>query len=327
MKGRGAGRRTSSDGQTRQASICYNRFVKIILVTTDTSGRNVVFTSDQMKAHSLEEATKLATKGMLDGIHVVRSGAGSYLRSNPNTVEHDDLDAFSVSSHKLFASLDDLSVVMPLQGFRLYFKLYKAYLKSREKEGETMIMIDGYPRMTREHVTEKLAPHRTLVFDAAAQFSIDPYLLGGIIIDEIARASMFEEILDVLLPSFIGWNASAGIAQVKMETARGLIKSDYYNPNTSDKKLSKENIGQTSRSYLYTYVVKPKHSIYFAAARMRALIDEWESVGDIGNKPEIIATLYSRKYKKPNPDPQPTARGLQIAGEFYRLAKEILRSL
>lgn len=299
--------------------------MNIVLVITDSGGKNVVFTTDALQSHSMDDAAKLVVQGMIGNIHVVQTGAGSYLRANPNAVEKDNLDVLSISSYKLFASLDNISVVMPLPGFRLYWKLYQAYLKGRKREGATIVRIEGRPRTTVEHVMEKLSPHRTLVFDAAEHFSIDPYLLGGIIIDEIARANVIEEISDVLLLSFVGWNSSAGVAQVKMETARGLIRQGYYNPNPRDGKLSKKNIGTVPRAYLYKYVVQPKHSIFFAAAHVRALIDRWLPFVDISDRPDIIGTLYSLK-RDPHPNPQPNDRGRQIAGKFYRLAKRILKS-
>ena len=76
--------------------------------------------------------------------------------------------------------------------------------------------------------------------------------------------------------------------------------------------------------YLYKYIVQPEHNIFFAAAKMRSLIDLWKKSVDITNEPAIIATLYSRKDKAPHSNPQPNDRGLQIANEFYQLAKEWL---
>ncbi len=58
---------------------------------------------------------------------------------------------------------------------------------------------------------------------------------------------------------------------------------------------------------------------------MRALIDGWRKFIDISKSPNIIATLYSLKGKTPHAHPEPNNRGLQIANEFYKLAKEWLR--
>lgn len=96
------------------------------------------------------------------------------------------------------------------------------------------------------------------------------------------------------------------------------------NPNPSDKNLSRENVGAVTRRYLYDYVVQPKHSIYFAAARMREIIDQWSGKIDLSDRLEIIFTLYHQKPRTPNLTPGPDKRGLQIQKEFLPLAESIL---
>jgi len=75
---------------------------------------------------------------------------------------------------------------------------------------------------------------------------------------------------------------------------------------------------------LYEYVKQPEHSIFFAAARMRELADRWKRFVNLDTMPEIVSTLYHLPddKKKPHGNPQPNERGLQIAHEFYKLAKE-----
>ena len=217
--------------------------------------------------------------------------------------------------------MDNINYALTTPAFGNYWRLYQGSLI----RDQPLIVINGHPRITKEAVKVKIQPHRDLIFAAAKKFKIDPYLLGAIIIDEIARMYPFEEIADKLGASFVGANTSAGIAQVKMDTAIDLIASGYYNPNPNDSKLSPANAGKISRSYLYEYVQQPKHSISFAAARMRKLADEWKKFVDLSKRPEIIATLYSLKRGNPHAHPQPNDRGLQIAEEFYQLTKEWLR--
>lgn len=297
--------------------------MKIVLTATDSTGKNRVFTTEDLHTLSATQLAKLVKQGKTNDIHIVNARAGSYLRANPNTLRADNLDILSISQYKLFAALDDLGIAMGSRGFRRYWQLYQIYLKNRQAKGETVIHIDGRARTTMEYVTHKLSPHRKYVFDAADRFAVDPYLLGAIIIDEIARANVIEGISDIFLTQFVGWNASAGIAQVRMETARGLIKQEYYNPNPLDKQLSHERISRTLRSHLFQYVTQPKHSIFFAAARIRSLIDEWQPKIDLKQTPEIIATLYHLPYIQPKTDPGANERGLQIMQEFYPLAKRI----
>ena len=296
--------------------------MKIILVATDAHGKNLVFVSDTLQTYSLEQALALARDGKLKNIYAVNGDTGSYIRTKPIVPQGEQLDRISISSFRLFSSTDDIRHALSTPAFSCYWKIYQRSLKA---EGRRFIVIEGHPRITQNDAWEKLRSHRGIIFGAAKKFNVDPYLLGAIIIDEIARMAPLEEIRDTLTGQFIGINTSAGIAQVKTDTARGLIQSGYYNPNPDDPRLSKEKIKKISLSYLYQYVAQPKHSIFFAAAKMRALVDEWKKFIDISDSPDIIATLYSLKGKTPHAHPQPNDRGLQITNEFYKLAKEWLR--
>ncbi len=296
--------------------------MKIILVATNAQSKNLVFVTDTLQTYSLQKTLALAKENKLENVYPVQGSAGAYLRTKPNTPRKEQLDQLSISSYQLFSSKNDLHHALSTPAFSNYWLMFQHSLGD---EDGPLIVIDGYPRITQEAAREKLQPHRDLIFAAAKKFNVDPYLLEAIIIDEIARANPFEEITDRLAGYFIGVNTSAGIAQVKTDTARGIIQSGYYNPNPDDPELSRDKVGKTPLSYLYTYVAQPQHSIYFAAARMRALVDEWKRFVDLNKKPEIIATLYSKKHVDPHPDPQPNDRGLQIAHEFYKLAQEWLR--
>ena len=162
------------------------------------------------------------------------------------------------------------------------------------------------------------------LFSAAKRFKVDPYLLGAIVIDEIAQFTPFEDVFENLAVFFIGKNVSAGVAQVKIDTARDLIQKSYYNPDPNNPKLSPMKVGKILRMDLYEYVKQPEHSIFFAAARMRELADRWKRFVNLDTMPEIVSTLYHLPddKKKPHGNPQPNERGLQIAHEFYKLAKE-----
>ena len=300
--------------------------MKIVLVITDSKGRNLVFSVDSLKAYSLDESVKLSKQGKLESVHAVKTGQGSYIRANPNVVEDDNLDTLSISAYKLFLSLDDIKYLLSKDGYEAYKKYLTFHWRSIEERGEHVIYMDSYPLITNEQVTAKLKPYRNIVLSAAKRFSIDPYTLGAIIIDEISRVSPWEEVLDKLGKSFVGINTSAGIAQVKVETARELIQKRYYNPNPSDSKLSPKNIAKTSRAHLYTYVERARHSIYFAAARIRQTIDHWAYMTDLSDRPEILGTLYSQGLGNPKPNPRASDRGLQISQEFYLLAQKVLKS-
>lgn len=138
----------------------------------------------------------------------------------------------------------------------------------------------------------------------------------------MCRCLKIDDALDWL--AILGRDTSVGLAQVKIETARKLIKADYYNPDPKDSNLSKANISTVSRKYLYKYTKHPIHSIYFAAAYLRWLIDSWAPFMDLSKRPEVMGTLYSLS-QKPGKRPVISKRGRQIKDEFYPIARKILR--
>ena len=234
------------------------------------------------------------------------------------------LNSFSSSPSYSFSQLssfhDDINGLVSTP-FSNYLKLYENALRAR---GGDFIIIDARPLATKEDIKNKLQPHKNIIFEAADHFHIDSYLLGAILIDEIARTAPLENIFNNVTVNFLGRNTSLGIAQMKTDTAYDLVKSNLYNPNPNDEFL-KHKLNPAVRSRLYEYLIQPKHSIFFAAAGIRSLINNWKRFINLENRPEILATLYSRKYKDPHVKPESNERGLQIANEFYSLAEQWLK--
>jgi hypothetical protein len=296
--------------------------MKIILVATGANGKKVVFVSDTLRAYPLDEAVRLAKEGKFESVYAVNGKHGAYLRTLPRVPKEEELEALAVSPRQLFGFANDAGTALSHLALNQYLQLYDRAL--RKKEGGAFIVINIIAGVSHKEAKEKLQSHRKIIADAAAMFTVDSYLLGAIIIDEIARYLPFENILEELALFRFSKNVSAGIAQVTMETARGLIRDGYYNPNPRDSKLSPKNIGKTAREYLYEYVKQPRHNVFFAAAHMRAIVDHWKKFVDLNKRPEIIATLYSIGRGNPHRSPQASKRGLQIAGEFYQLARSWL---
>src|SRR3989344_1440724 len=297
--------------------------MKIILVIHDMQRRNLVFVTDTLKVYALPEAARAVQSGQIPLIHIVKTGAGSHLRANPNASARDNLDFVAYSSRQLYDAIDGAAFVSG-PGLRRYWEVYSKSLEQSGLEKDAFIWINGKRRTTREHVIAILHAHRDLIHAAAARFGIDPYLLGGIMIDETARMAAFEEIRDAVASFVLDWNVSVGVAQVKLRTAKGLIRDGYYNPDPTDPGLSRKRVNGVSRTHLYQYAVQPQHSIFFAAAHIRALVDKWESAIDLLGRPAIIATLYHLSYRAPHGEPGTNDRGMQIIREFYPLAKSIL---
>ncbi len=295
--------------------------MKIILSISDSKGKNILFVSDSLQVYSLMEAIDLAKSKTLDNIYVVHRKNTDYLRTNKRI--QNSLDKISISSNLFLSSINDINKILSLPNLDGYWNSCQDLLIKQEKKGEDIIRIDGFPRATKKYVKEKLLPFKQLIIDASQKFSVDQYLLGAILIDEIVRLSLFEDIRDKLLVNKLNYDISIGLGQVKIETARGLIKEGYYNPNPDDENLNKSKITKTTRPYLYKYVVEPKHNIFFSAVKIRSLIDTWNPVIDLSSRPEIIATLYHFSERTAHLDPEPDKRGLQISSEFYGLFKKI----
>lgn len=295
--------------------------MKISLVVTNSRRKNLVFAADSSNIFSLEEAIDLVRKNELDKAHVVQRSTGAYIRTNPDVPKYEEFERLSISGKALLAYAQGETHAMSTPIIAPYLRLYFESFA----EGQLFIEPADQPRVLAAVVRDKLKQQQSITLSAAKEFDIDPYLLGAILIDEITRLAPFEAILDKLKGNVVGINASVGIAQVKIDTANNLIKKELYNPNPNDKKLPFRRLNNLSRLHLYDYLVQPKHNIFFAAAYIRSLIDEWGGYIDLKDKPEIIATLYHLGYKKPHTDPKPNKRGLQILEEFYPLARKWLQ--
>lgn len=298
--------------------------MKIILAVEDEAGRSSLLIADDGTVYTLTEALELVKKDQISGLRVATRNGVSYLRASRRRVGVPALQNVSVST-KSMLSAGNVTNIFAQPQFRPFWDFYQNQLEKQAIQGKLIVSVDGQPFDTVNHVQSVLLPYKEHIFSAAQQFQIDPYLLAAIIIDETVRLAPFEEIAEKIKSTFVrSSNVSVGIAQVKLQTAKDLIRQGYYNPNPLDEKLSKKAITATSLAHLYSYVANPKHNVYFAAAKMKALIDEWKLKAGIEIPPVIIATLYHLTYKPPHATPQTNVRGEQIIAEFYLLAKEIL---
>ncbi len=298
--------------------------MKIVLAVEDERGRSSLLIADDGTVYTLAEVLDLVKKGQISGLQVASRNGVSYLRASRKRVGTPALQDVSVSRNSVLSISANTASVFSRTQFRPFWDFYQNQLDAQAQQGKLVISIDGQPHDTLVHVQATLLPYREYIFSAAQQFQIDPYLLAGIFIDETIRLAPFEEVRDKLIAESLPLNISIGIGQVKLETARGLIRGGYYNPNPSDENLSKERIAKTSSTYLYPYVVDQKNNVYFAAARIHSLMNDWKSKVNIDISPIIIATLYSLGDINPHLGPQSNPRGEQIANEFMPMARGIL---
>lgn len=296
--------------------------MKIILVATDSKGKNLVFISDALRAYSLPEAVRLAREGKIESVYPVSKKTGVYIRTKQDASKEDELEYLSVTGRNIVRYFQgNYAVSTPALGD--YTRRYFASLE----EGRAYIQPIGHPKFLRvltADVKEKLLAHRDIIKRVAAKFSVDRYILGALLVDEIARLLPFEDVLESLGAQIIGKNVSVGVAQVRIETANDLIKKGVFNPNPHDKKLPFERMTNADRSYLFTYLIQVEHNISFAAAFMRYVIDFWTPCTDLLKRTDIIGTLYHQGYGNPKVNPEANERGAQIADEFHPLAKRWL---
>ena len=296
--------------------------MKFILVITDVYGKNLAFVSKELRTLSLAEAIEAVRHGDVVGAYVVERKTGAYIRTKRSVPKLEQFEKLAIPFRNLLRYVQGASYVKNVPALKTYLDLFSSSLQPNQP----FITLAGQPpwKVLAAGVKEKVIPQHLNIFASAEKFKIDPYLLGAILIDEVAWMNPFEEILDVLGVKIIGGNTSVGIAQVKTDTANNIIAQGFYNPNPADPKLPFKKMNKDAREHLYDYLVDPKHSVFFAGAYIRSLINYWASNIDLATRPDIIGTLYSQGYGKPKPNPETNERGTQIATEFYALAKQWL---
>lgn len=295
--------------------------MKIILAIKNSLGKNVAFVTDNLKVFLLAQILELTKENQIEGVYLVKKSTGSYLRSKKGVPKNLQLDTISIGSDDI-SSLIDLRVSESTPILSAYTTLYNQSLA----EGDSPIIkpSGGNLYASAVLVKEKLLPVKEIIYNSAAQFNLDPLWLGAILIDEISRVALFEEIIDRIGVENFGANTSVGLAQIKIDTANNIIKKKLYNPNPSDQKLPVKRLNRETRTYLYKYLIQPRHNIFFEGAILADLINNWKEFIDLKSYFDILASLYSLS-RLPHEDPHPNDRGIQIAGEFYNLAKTWLQ--
>jgi hypothetical protein len=282
--------------------------MKIIVAITDPSGKNIAFVTDDLTTRTLEQVIDLVRQKLLQGVHLVTTHAGTYVRANRNETNADNLDLLSISASNFF---EDLKNGARSEAARLYERLFANRLQSNSATKD-LIYVDGHARAKKADVLSKFKSLSANIKAASKNAEIDPHILGAILIDEYVRIGP-EDLMDVL--GRFGVNTSVGIAQIKMDTAREVIADGYYKDAPRD----------ISDNELYKLLSTEKTSIAFAAARIRMTIDHWKPFIDLSGRPEILGTLYSRGLSAPHRTPVSNARGDQIKAEFLPLAQEALK--
>src|SRR3989339_961674 len=286
--------------------------MNIILVIADNNGKNILFILSDFSVLTLAEAIRKAEGGGIADVHIVNSRKGSFLRANPNKTQADNLDSLSIL-------LADITKINQSEAFttRKYYQNRQLLLKGKEKQGENILYINGERKKTEAEEIKYLAKYKKMILSAAKDLKADPYLLGAILIDEDLRRDWIDDWSDWLAK--LGKDRTVGIAQIKISTARDLIRRGFYPSDPAYSKISPGNADKISGKDLFSYInYSPEHSIYFAAAKIKQIEADFSARYDLRRK-EVVADLYSSKDLESTRG-RVAKRGRQIAGQFYKIA-------
>jgi hypothetical protein len=141
-----------------------------------------------------------------------------------------------------------------------------------------------------------LLEHKNDIIEASRSFGISPRLLASIVYAEQSlNVKPGEDVLDKVL-ALSGYNASIGVAQIKVETARWTLlqlenPSSPFHDERSALKL-RANVSDD----LATDLAESKTNLLFAAAYVAMIEVHWRSILNVSfpdRATGIIATLYS----------------------------------
>lgn len=285
--------------------------MKIILVIENLKRQNVFFVTENFQILSLDEAISATQNAKIENVHIVCTKSGKYLRSNPNVEKQDNLESLAVSYASWIKGLFDPKVIKN-KSLQAYVNARAVYYEKKYSKSD-LIYIDEIAFGIKKDVFSEIKSGSNNIIQAASKYDVDQYLLAGILIDEVCRKNLDDNL------DFLGWfgiNTSVGIAQIKIRTARDMIKSGYF-----------PDLKEFSNQQLYTHLAKPQNNVQFAAARIQQIINHWKKHGyDISGQAGVIGQLYSQGLGLPNPTPGIEDRGKQISTEFYQWAKKLLES-
>lgn len=274
---------------------------RVILVITDSRGVSRAFVTNDFKHLLLEDAIRLVRRGVLIGLHIVEARGRPYIRSNGNSSTEDNLDSLSVPAGSLSKEIKDPDGDERVSA---YAAAYGKFLELKFEQDD-LLYLGNTARILKKDVVRRLRPLAKQIKMAAEKYDVDAKLLAAILIDELARTGP-DDLLDIL-GRFDVTDTSVGLAQVKMSTARDLIKRKYYSADPN-----------MSQSKLHDLLMDDGVSVQFAAAYL-SFIRKIRIKRGRGTSAAELASCYSRGLlEKVSP------RGRQIATKLKRFASEVL---
>ena len=289
--------------------------MNIILRVSNRSSGKEIFIDEKLKTHSKEDIILLIKQQKIDNLYLFKRNGKTFIRSKPNTSIKDNIISRSISHTELISFYKDYaSAINNPKIIR-----YDDFRRKKQKRNTIIIRDnkgDFISTKTNDDIRSHLGKYRNIILQAAQEQKIDPFLLGAILIDEYCRLG-WDDWFDWLSALNLK-DTSVGIAQIKLSTAREIIRRQYYNPATGTITAKSPSL------QIWFYLFQPEHSIRFSSAIIRLSIDYWKVKKiDISKQNNVLAYLYSAGYTR-NIKGAITKRCLQISKEFYQLAKSIL---
>lgn len=289
--------------------------VRILLRVLSRPARKELFIDENLQKHDKESIVPLIKQRKINNLFLAKRNGKEYIKSKPNAKAADNIACKSISQTELISFYKGYIKAIANQKI----KAYDDIRRKRQKKNYIIIRDDRgdfVSTKTEDDISAHLKKHKSIILKAALEQKIDPLLLGAILTDEYCRTG-WDDWLDWLGALNIK-DTSVGIAQIKLGTAREIIRKKYYNPAPG--KITEKS----PPAQVWFYLYQPEHSIRFSAAAIRLSIEYWKNKKvDISKQNKVLAYLYSAGHTK-DVKKSITKRCLQISGEFYQMAKSIL---
>ena len=289
--------------------------MNILLRVVNRKSGQELFIDENLRIYNKKDIILLIKQKKINNLFLIKKNNKIFIKSKPNITAEDNIINKSISYKELISYIKNYSIVCGNKKIKKYDEI-----RRKQQKIETIVAKDNKgdfdSTKTKNDIREHLEKYKKHILEAAREQKIDPFLLGAILIDEYCRLG-WDDWLDWLGALDIK-DTSVGIAQIKLSTAREIIKKRYYNPAPG--KITYQSLSVQ----IWLYLNQPKHSIQFSAAAIRLSIEYWRKKKiDISKQPRVMAYLYSYGYTKDIKGAS-VKRAIQVSTEFYQMAKSIL---
>ncbi|MFA5880115.1 MAG: DUF3892 domain-containing protein [Candidatus Margulisiibacteriota bacterium] len=150
--------------------------MKIILVISNSQGKNILFISDTLIPYSLEQLISLVKQGKITGLHIVKTKKGAYLRINPNNTIIDNLDSISIKISDVQKGINRYSFLLTKPQFQEFEKIRCENIKAAD--ATEIVKIDKVPKRTIYEIRNHLEKYKIAICEASELFNINKNILG-----------------------------------------------------------------------------------------------------------------------------------------------------